>query len=71
MPKRKNLRLYIKEGDIIRTPDNELYEVLFLSKDNFQCRNILFIGSDHEIIQRFNYNTPMVIFREYSRNVFG
>lgn len=69
MGKRKNLRLHLKEGDLIRTSDNEVYEVLFLGKEDFQCRNISLIGSDMETIQRFYYTVDMIIFREYARNV--
>jgi hypothetical protein len=69
MPRRKNLRLHLKEGDLIRTSDNEVYEVLYLGKEDFQCRNIDLIGSDMETIQRFYYTVDMIIFREYARNV--
>lgn len=69
MSKRKNLKLHLKEGDLIMTSDNEVYEVLFLGKEDFQCRNIALIGSDLETIQRFYYTIDMIIFREYVRNV--
>lgn len=69
MAKRKNLRLHLKEGDLIRTSDNDVYEVLFLGKEDFQCRNIALKGSDLEKIQRFHYTIDMIIFREYARNV--
>jgi len=69
MSRRKNLRLHLKEGDLIRTSDNEVYEVIFLGKEYFQCRNIQFIGSDMETTQKFYYNIDMIIFREYARNV--
>lgn len=69
MSKRKNLRLHLKEGDLIRISDNEVYEVLFLGKEDFQCRNIALIGSDLETTQRFYYTIDMIIFREYTRNV--
>jgi hypothetical protein len=69
MSRRKNLRLHLKECDLIRTSDNEVYEVLFLGKEDFQCRNIALIGSDMETIQRFFYTVDMIIFREYARNV--
>lgn len=65
----KNLRLHLKEGDLIRTSDSEVYEVLFLGKEDFQCRNIALIGSDMETIKRFYYTIDMIIFREYARNV--
>jgi hypothetical protein len=69
MSRRKNLRLHLKEGDLIRTSDNEVYEVLFLGKEDFQCRNIAWIGSDMETTERFRYTVAMIIFREYTRNV--
>jgi hypothetical protein len=66
---KRNLKSHIKEGDLVRTSDNEVYEVFFLGKEQFQCKNIALIGSEMETTQSFSYTVDMIIFREYARNV--
>lgn len=65
----KNMHLHLKIGDIVKTSDEELYEVTCLNEKTFSCINYILRGSDSEITQQFNYNMPMIIFREYARNV--
>lgn len=65
----KNLKSQLQMWDLVRTSHNEIYEVLYLGDDYFQCRNVAFIGSDMERIELFPYTTNMIIFKEHARNV--
>jgi len=67
MPKSKNLKHHLKEGDLIRTPQ-DVYEVLLCGEKDFQCKTIFDAQSEWNSVHEFDYTTEMIIYREYTRN---
>lgn len=59
-----SLKKHLKKGDLIRTSDNEVYQVLALHAVAFECKNIAL-----ETTTYFYYSVPAIIFREVKRNV--
>lgn len=66
---KKSIKKYIKVGCLIRTDCNEIYEVTLLKEKTFECKNILFAGSELENTQEFYYNIDMVVYKYEASNI--
>ncbi len=68
MKKYKSMKSILQVGDFILTPDREVYEVLRLGIDTFDCRNVNSIVDHFSNVVVFYYTIEMRILRQIAKS---
>jgi hypothetical protein len=66
--KRRSLKHHLMVGDLIRTPDRQIYKVIDKQDKHFVCFNITDTEEFGTYKQEFYYNIEMMIYRRYTDN---
>ena len=63
----KSLESKVVVGSLIRTMDNEIFEVTFCGKLLFECVSISSI--DVGLTRKYYYNIPMIVYEKVESNI--